>query len=247
MWPENVVYGHAAAFGFARLEPRARSLIFRRRWLDRAAGGVDSARPRRPHYPYSRARSRERTAQCRLRYDTEAEYQRLRPAACERGLRRGHASALAAGRTIEWQSLPTSFRTYSSDARTVADSSLRPSRRRSIGFPSSGSMPTRLLQPSNYWAYFGVTLPQRSFASSTSRSGTPTSLSRSASLMVSMPSITSCSNRGLSKGVPADIQGIQRIEYTSAKGMNRGDLVPSVVQYLVREHTHPRNRSEERR
>ncbi len=56
-----------------------------------------------------------------------------------------------------------------------------------------------------------------------------------------MPSITSCSNRGLSKGVPADIQGIQRIEYTSAKGMNRGDLVPSVVQYLVREHTHPRN------
>jgi len=42
MWPENVVCGHAAALGFARLEPRARSLIFRRRWFDRAAGSVDS-------------------------------------------------------------------------------------------------------------------------------------------------------------------------------------------------------------
>ncbi len=48
-------------------------------------------------------------------------------------------------------------------------------------------------------------------------------------------------DRKLSKGVPADIQGIQRIEYGSAKGLNKGDLVPSIVQYLVKEHTHPRN------
>jgi len=48
-------------------------------------------------------------------------------------------------------------------------------------------------------------------------------------------------DRKLSKGVPADIQGIQRIEYGSAKGLNKGDLLPSIVQYLVREHTHPRN------
>ncbi len=45
----------------------------------------------------------------------------------------------------------------------------------------------------------------------------------------------------LSKGVPADIQGIQRIEYGSANGMGKGDLLPSIVQYLVKEHTHPRN------
>ena len=48
-------------------------------------------------------------------------------------------------------------------------------------------------------------------------------------------------NRELSKGVPADIQGIQRIEYSSAKGLEKGDLVPSIAQYLVKEHTHPRN------
>jgi hypothetical protein len=48
-------------------------------------------------------------------------------------------------------------------------------------------------------------------------------------------------DRRLSKGVPADIQGIQRIEYASVKGMNKGDLVPSIVHYLVKEHTHPRN------
>ena len=48
-------------------------------------------------------------------------------------------------------------------------------------------------------------------------------------------------DRRLSQGVPADIQGIQRIEYSSAKGLNKDDLVPSLVRYLVREHTHPRN------
>lgn len=48
-------------------------------------------------------------------------------------------------------------------------------------------------------------------------------------------------DRRLSKGVPADVQGIQRIEYASAKGLEKDDLVPSLVRYLVREHTHPRN------
>lgn len=48
-------------------------------------------------------------------------------------------------------------------------------------------------------------------------------------------------NKKLSKGVPADIQGLQRIEYESPKGMKSGDLLPSVVRYLVKEHTHPKN------
>src|SRR2546426_5302190 len=45
-------------------------------------------------------------------------------------------------------------------------------------------------------------------------------------------------NRHLSTGVPADIQGIQRIEYSSANGMSAADLVPRLVRYLVKEHTH---------
>jgi hypothetical protein len=48
-------------------------------------------------------------------------------------------------------------------------------------------------------------------------------------------------NKKLSKGVPADIQGIQRIEYGSPGGLGPGDLLPNLVKYLVREHTHPRN------
>src|SRR5262245_61383944 len=48
-------------------------------------------------------------------------------------------------------------------------------------------------------------------------------------------------DRNLSKGVPADIQGIQRIEYASASGLDGEDLVPSLVRYLVKERTHPRN------
>ena len=48
-------------------------------------------------------------------------------------------------------------------------------------------------------------------------------------------------NKKLSKGVPADIQGIQRIEYDSPKGLSSGDLLPSVVRYLVKDHTHPKN------
>ena len=48
-------------------------------------------------------------------------------------------------------------------------------------------------------------------------------------------------NRKLSKGVPADIQGLQRIEYVEAKGFEADALLPSVVKYLVKEHTHPKN------
>ncbi|MCC6738244.1 MAG: hypothetical protein IT452_04300 [Planctomycetia bacterium] len=48
-------------------------------------------------------------------------------------------------------------------------------------------------------------------------------------------------NRKLSKGVPADIQGLQRIEYSDPKSLGPDGLVPSLVRYLVREHTHPRN------
>ncbi|MGH8245374.1 MAG: hypothetical protein ACREUU_02960 [Gammaproteobacteria bacterium] len=48
-------------------------------------------------------------------------------------------------------------------------------------------------------------------------------------------------NRNLSKGVPADIQGLQRIEYDGPKGFGAGDLIPNIVKYLVNDHTHPRN------
>jgi len=48
-------------------------------------------------------------------------------------------------------------------------------------------------------------------------------------------------NRNLSKGVPADIQGFQRIEYENPSGFTEGCLMPSIVRYLVKEHTHPRN------
>jgi hypothetical protein len=48
-------------------------------------------------------------------------------------------------------------------------------------------------------------------------------------------------NRNLSKGVPADIQGIQRIEYDDPKGLASGSLLPSIIKYLVKDHTHPKN------
>ena len=48
-------------------------------------------------------------------------------------------------------------------------------------------------------------------------------------------------NRNLSKGVPADIQGIQRIEYDDPKGIGQGGLLPSMIKYLVRDLTHPKN------
>lgn len=48
-------------------------------------------------------------------------------------------------------------------------------------------------------------------------------------------------NRNLSDGVPADIQGLQRIDYDVPNGYAKGSLVPSVVKYLVKDYTHPRN------
>jgi len=48
-------------------------------------------------------------------------------------------------------------------------------------------------------------------------------------------------NRNLSKGVPSDVQGLQRIEYETPKGIGAGSLLPSIIRYLVKEHTHPRN------
>jgi hypothetical protein len=43
-------------------------------------------------------------------------------------------------------------------------------------------------------------------------------------------------NKKLSKGVPADIQGLQRIEYDEPSGYAKGSLVSGVVKYLVKEH-----------
>jgi hypothetical protein len=48
-------------------------------------------------------------------------------------------------------------------------------------------------------------------------------------------------NQKLKKDVPADIQGLQRIEYASVKSLNSDGLIPQIVKYLVRESTHPRN------
>jgi hypothetical protein len=48
-------------------------------------------------------------------------------------------------------------------------------------------------------------------------------------------------HRGLKKNVPADIQGLQRIEYDSVSSLDADGLVPQIVKYLVRKHTHPRN------
>ncbi|MBC8327848.1 MAG: hypothetical protein H8E31_03795 [Planctomycetes bacterium] len=48
-------------------------------------------------------------------------------------------------------------------------------------------------------------------------------------------------NRNLSKGVPSDIQGIQRIEYANYQDTDSdGGLLPLLVKYLMMEHTHPR-------
>jgi hypothetical protein len=48
-------------------------------------------------------------------------------------------------------------------------------------------------------------------------------------------------NRKLSKGVPADIQGLQRIEYESVTSLDSDGLIPQIAKSLVRDHTHPRN------
>ena len=41
--------------------------------------------------------------------------------------------------------------------------------------------------------------------------------------------------------MPADIQGLQRIEYNDTKGFAQGALLPGIVKYLVQDYTHPRN------
>jgi hypothetical protein len=48
-------------------------------------------------------------------------------------------------------------------------------------------------------------------------------------------------NRKLKKTVPADIQGLQRIEYADVRSLNADGLIPQIEKYLVRERTHPRN------
>jgi hypothetical protein len=48
-------------------------------------------------------------------------------------------------------------------------------------------------------------------------------------------------NRKLTKGVPADIQGLQRIEYESVTSLETSGLIPQIVKGLVRDQTHPRN------
>ena len=48
-------------------------------------------------------------------------------------------------------------------------------------------------------------------------------------------------NGSLSKGVPADIQGLQRIQYKSPSGFDNDDLIPSILRYLAHDYTHLRN------
>jgi hypothetical protein len=48
-------------------------------------------------------------------------------------------------------------------------------------------------------------------------------------------------NRKLKKTVPADIQGLQRIEYSDVRSLRADGLIPQIEKYLVRERTHPRN------
>lgn len=48
-------------------------------------------------------------------------------------------------------------------------------------------------------------------------------------------------NRKQTKDVPSDIKGLQRIEYSSVDGYETDALLPSLVRYLVKEQTHPRN------
>lgn len=49
-------------------------------------------------------------------------------------------------------------------------------------------------------------------------------------------------NKTLSKGVPADIQGIQRIEYETYDDFdNQKGLLPKLTKYLVQDFTHPKN------
>src|SRR5690348_5619671 len=44
-------------------------------------------------------------------------------------------------------------------------------------------------------------------------------------------------NKDLSKGVPSDIQGLQRIEYDDVASYSPAGLIPQIAKYLVQEHT----------
>lgn len=48
-------------------------------------------------------------------------------------------------------------------------------------------------------------------------------------------------NQKQSKDVPSDIKGIQRIEYNSITSMGSNGLIPSIIKYLIKHQTHPRN------
>jgi len=48
-------------------------------------------------------------------------------------------------------------------------------------------------------------------------------------------------NGSLTKGVPSDIQGIQRLQYSDYSSLHSVDgLYPLLVKYLVRDYTHPK-------
>jgi hypothetical protein len=47
-------------------------------------------------------------------------------------------------------------------------------------------------------------------------------------------------NSKQSKDVPSDVRGLQRIEYSSAKGSGADSLLPSLANYLLKGQTHPR-------
>lgn len=48
-------------------------------------------------------------------------------------------------------------------------------------------------------------------------------------------------NHSLSKNVPSDIQGLQRITYYNPSGFDSKDMIPQITRYLVKEFTHPKN------
>lgn len=50
-------------------------------------------------------------------------------------------------------------------------------------------------------------------------------------------------NRKLSKGVPANIQGLQRIEYEDFLSFSHPErtLIPNIIKFMIKDLTHPRN------
>src|SRR5258708_22343565 len=47
-------------------------------------------------------------------------------------------------------------------------------------------------------------------------------------------------NKNQSKDVPSDLKGMQRIDYSSAKGFKDDALFSTLARYLIKEQTHPR-------